>query len=95
MKCPICTRPIEPKTVITCRRCWGLLPGNERVALARMHRLRHDMTAKIAKLVRIMREKFPMLGPKGGLLQEGADPALAESVDGQIKSSVSVPHPPL
>lgn len=64
MKCPICTRPMEPKTVITCRRCWGLLPGSERLVLFRMHRMKQDMTAKLQKLARLMREKFPMLGPK-------------------------------
>lgn len=64
MKCPICTRPIEPKTVITCRRCWGLLPGSERLVLFRMHRMKQDTTAKLQKLARLMREKFPMLGLK-------------------------------
>lgn len=55
--CPICTKGIESGTVITCRRCWWLIPTKESIWLSRMHRAGQAMESKLAKVVRIVREK--------------------------------------
>lgn len=59
MNCPACTHPIEPNTFFTCRRCWGLIPGKERRALARMHNRGQPIESKLAKCVKLVKEKLP------------------------------------
>lgn len=60
MNCPICTsKPIPPRHEITCPDCWFKIPGNERHALARMHREKNTSgrDAKLAKLKRQLEAK--------------------------------------
>lgn len=72
-RCPICDNRIEEGTVITCRRCWPLVPAQERVAVGNMYRARQPIEAKMMKIVRLVREKHPELTPvvlgKTGTLQ--------------------------
>jgi hypothetical protein len=40
-----------------CLTCWQLLPGKERASLYAMHNRRQDTTSKVAKCVRILKDK--------------------------------------
>jgi hypothetical protein len=59
MNCPICTKPIPPRHEITCPDCWFKIPGNDRHALARMHRDKNfsGRDAKLASLKRKLEAK--------------------------------------
>ena len=69
--CPICTGDIEPKTVITCIRCWWFIPTLLRQRISRMYRV-HQFEAEkrdkalaplIAKAKRLVCEKHKDLKP--------------------------------
>lgn len=71
MKCPICPGEIELNTVITCRRCWFLIPANERSGLAALYRQAKDpainmektIGPKLARCIRIVHKRHPELIP--------------------------------
>ena len=57
MNCPACNRPIEPRTLFVCRRCWWDVPTKDRVSLHAMHNRNQDTSTKLAKIVRNLKEK--------------------------------------
>ncbi len=56
MNCKSCGAKLE-NVIFFCRRCFMLLPGKERVSLYTMHNLKQNTDAKVAKCVRILKEK--------------------------------------
>jgi hypothetical protein len=45
-----------------CLPCWQLLPGKERASLYAMHNRRQDTDSKVAKCVRILKDKRTAAG---------------------------------
>ncbi len=54
--CPACERR-DPGKIFVCSVCWPNIPGNERAALNSMRSRGQDATSKLAKCVRILKEK--------------------------------------
>lgn len=59
-KCPACGRA-EKGVVLTCSRCWGLLPKEDRADLRRMTIKGQDTTSKLAMCVAYLKTRFPSL----------------------------------
>lgn len=57
MNCSSCRKPLAPGLIYFCRLCFFAIPGNERVALVRMHGRKQDCGSKVAKCVRILAER--------------------------------------
>lgn len=55
--CNACGTKLEAGVMYFCRPCWFTLPGNERAAFQSMHARKQDMKSKLAKCVRIIRER--------------------------------------
>jgi hypothetical protein len=52
--CPACGRA-EKNVVLTCSRCWQLLPAQDRADLRRMTMAGQDTTTKLAKCVTFLK----------------------------------------
>lgn len=63
--CPACTKPIEPGNVITCARCWQLIPAFQRHELRRAYQSRNAdaLSAVINRVVPIVRRAMNRVEP--------------------------------
>lgn len=55
--CPACEKPIPKGCSALCSECYWELPGNERASLIEMARRRQPLESKLARCVRILKER--------------------------------------
>lgn len=95
-KCPCCSNPIEPGNVITCARCWGLVPAFHRHILHRWYSARNssELQRAINKVVPIVKRLLPKTLEAGarGDPPKGAFNAAIEQVNDERLAKLYAPE---
>jgi hypothetical protein len=60
MNCKFCGTHVAPGLLYFCSKHWMEIPGAERAKIRAMHVRKQDMTSKLEKAVRILREKHTL-----------------------------------
>ncbi len=98
MKCPVCENPIEPRTVVACKRCFALFPGRDRQRIREIYvRSKKDdrdplrsLRGKIEKLVRLTRERHPETRPVAAVIAVDHAVAPDQTVTALFADGVSI-----
>jgi predicted nucleic acid-binding Zn ribbon protein len=69
MNCPVCRRPIEPHTVVACKRCFGLFPRKVQQRIRELYVREQDYSGMLAKWIRLTRERHPETRPQEAVVK--------------------------